>query len=61
MIRGTVTQSIAQLIAGALAALASVSSAAGPSLRRFRALDMDERWLNRSPETMPESFHWFQG
>ncbi len=24
-------------------------------------MDMDERWLNRSPETMLESFHWFQG
>jgi hypothetical protein len=22
---------------------------------------MDERWLNWSPETMLESFHWFQG
>jgi hypothetical protein len=22
---------------------------------------MDERWVNRSPETMLESFHWFQG
>jgi hypothetical protein len=24
-------------------------------------MDMDERWVNRSPETMLESFHWFQG
>ena len=22
---------------------------------------MDERWVNRSPETMLETFHWFQG
>lgn len=32
-----------------------------PLLTRFKAMDMDERWLNRSPETMLESFHWFQG
>ena len=25
------------------------------------AMDMDERWVNRSPETMLETFHWFQG
>src|SRR5260221_118942 len=22
---------------------------------------MDERWVNRSPETMLETFHWFRG
>jgi len=32
-----------------------------PLLSRFKAMDMDERWLNRSPENMLESFHWFQG
>jgi hypothetical protein len=32
-----------------------------PLLSRFKAIDMDERWLNRSPQTMLESFHWFQG
>jgi hypothetical protein len=32
-----------------------------PLLSRFKAMDMDERWVNRSPETMLESFHWFQG
>jgi adenylylsulfate kinase-like enzyme len=32
-----------------------------PLLSRFKAMDMDERWLNRSPQTMLESFHWFQG
>ena len=24
-------------------------------------MDMDERWLNRSPKTMLETFHWFRG
>ena len=24
-------------------------------------MGMDERWVNRSPETMLETFHWFQG
>jgi hypothetical protein len=24
-------------------------------------MDMDERWLKRSPETMLETFHWFRG
>ena len=32
-----------------------------PLLHRFMAMDMDERWLNRSPETMLETFHWFRG
>jgi 2-phosphoglycerate kinase len=32
-----------------------------PFLRQFAAMDMDERWLNRSPETMLETFHWFRG
>lgn len=32
-----------------------------PLLSRFKAMDMDERWVNRSPETMLETFHWFQG
>ena len=32
-----------------------------PLLHRFMAMDMDERWVNRSPETMSETFHWFQG
>jgi hypothetical protein len=30
-----------------------------PFLDDFKAMDMDERWLNRSPETMLETFHWF--
>ncbi len=32
-----------------------------PLLQAFVAMDMDERWLNRSPHVMLESFHWFQG
>jgi 2-phosphoglycerate kinase len=32
-----------------------------PQLAAFAALDMDERWLNRSPRTMLETFHWFRG
>ncbi len=32
-----------------------------PLLSGFKAMDMDERWVNRSPKTMLESFHWFQG
>lgn len=32
-----------------------------PSLHRFMAMDMDERWVNRPPSTMLETFHWFQG
>jgi hypothetical protein len=32
-----------------------------PFLREFAAMDMDERWANRSPETMLETFHWFRG
>jgi hypothetical protein len=32
-----------------------------PYLRAFQAMDFDERWLNRSPQTMLETFHWFRG
>jgi 2-phosphoglycerate kinase len=32
-----------------------------PLLHEFIAMDMDERWVNRSPQTMLESFHWFRG
>jgi hypothetical protein len=32
-----------------------------PSLAAFMAMNIDERWLNRSPEVMLESFHWFRG
>jgi 2-phosphoglycerate kinase len=32
-----------------------------PFLAAFKAMDMDERWLNRSPTLMLETFHWFRG
>jgi len=32
-----------------------------PFLNDFSAMDMDERWVSRSPEAMLETFHWFRG
>lgn len=32
-----------------------------PFLSEFAAMDMDERWVSRSPEVMLETFHWFRG
>ncbi|BFU45902.1 hypothetical protein [Krasilnikovia sp. MM14-A1004] len=32
-----------------------------PALAEFLAMDMDERWVRRSPETMLATFHWFRG
>ncbi|MEU4745067.1 hypothetical protein AB0G02_32045 [Actinosynnema sp. NPDC023658] len=32
-----------------------------PYLRGFAEMDMDERWVNRSPDAMLDTFHWFQG
>ena len=32
-----------------------------PLLHKFMSMKMDDRWLNRSPTTMLETFHWFQG
>lgn len=32
-----------------------------PLLHAFMAMDMDERWLNRSPTVMLETFHGYQG
>lgn len=32
-----------------------------PFLSEFKAMDMNERWVNRSPHTMLETFHWFRG
>ena len=32
-----------------------------PSLQEFLAMDMDQRWANRSPEVMLDTFHWFRG
>lgn len=32
-----------------------------PLLHEFMVMDMDERWVNRSPKDMLETFHWFRG
>jgi 2-phosphoglycerate kinase len=32
-----------------------------PYLSEFAAMDMDERWVTRSPQVMLETFHWFRG
>ncbi|HXQ70443.1 MAG TPA: hypothetical protein VN844_08155 [Pyrinomonadaceae bacterium] len=32
-----------------------------PLLHMFMAMDMDQRWVSRSPEAMLETFHWFRG
>ncbi|MER7481916.1 hypothetical protein ABTX60_30515 [Streptomyces sp. NPDC126510] len=32
-----------------------------PFLHAFMAMDLDERWVDRSPETMMETFPWFRG
>jgi 2-phosphoglycerate kinase len=32
-----------------------------PHLHRFAAMDMDDRWVRRSPQTMLETFHWYRG
>jgi 2-phosphoglycerate kinase len=32
-----------------------------PFLTEFKAMDMDQRWVNRSPQAMLETFHWFRG
>lgn len=32
-----------------------------PFLHQFIAMDMDERWVKRSPTTMLDTFHWFRG
>jgi hypothetical protein len=37
------------------------TAAEAPYLAQFMAMDMDERWLTRSPETMLETFGWFRG
>jgi 2-phosphoglycerate kinase len=38
-----------------------MAPAESPWLNQFAAMDMDERWVSRSPETMLETFHWFRG
>lgn len=32
-----------------------------PYLHQFAAMDMDERWVSRSPESMLDTFHWYRG
>jgi hypothetical protein len=32
-----------------------------PYLARFESMTMDERWVDRSPQAMLDSFHWFRG
>lgn len=32
-----------------------------PHLSKFTEMDMDERWVHRSPRVMLETFHWYQG
>lgn len=32
-----------------------------PYLTAFLAMDANERWADRSPETMLRTFHWFRG
>ena len=32
-----------------------------PYLSTFKVMDMDERWVHRSPETMLATFHWYRG
>lgn len=32
-----------------------------PLLHRFMTMDLDERWVNRTPHVMFETFHWFRG
>jgi 2-phosphoglycerate kinase len=32
-----------------------------PTLIEFKKMSMDQRWVDRSPQTMLETFHWFRG
>jgi hypothetical protein len=32
-----------------------------PNLTEFVKMSMDQRWVDRSPQTMLETFHWFLG
>jgi hypothetical protein len=32
-----------------------------PLMAQFIAMDLDKRWVTRSPEVMLETFHWFRG
>jgi hypothetical protein len=40
---------------------AALTAEQAPYLARFRAMTMDERWLERSPDLMLDTFHWFRG
>jgi hypothetical protein len=40
---------------------AALNEQEAPYLARFRAMTMDERWVDRSPEEMLDSFHWYRG
>jgi 2-phosphoglycerate kinase len=37
------------------------SPESAPLLHRFIAMDLDERWVRRSPQEMLDTFHWFHG
>jgi hypothetical protein len=37
------------------------TAAEAPLLHQFIGMTMDERWVDRSPATMYETFHWFHG
>lgn len=37
------------------------SPTACPLLEAFKSMTMDERWVERPPEKMLETFHWFNG
>jgi hypothetical protein len=37
------------------------SPADSPNLHEFIAMDMDQRWADRSPEVMLDTFHWYRG
>jgi hypothetical protein len=41
--------------------VARMSPEESPALAAFLAMDMDERWVNRSPKEMLDTFHWFRG
>jgi 2-phosphoglycerate kinase len=40
---------------------AALTADQAPYLARFMAMTMDERWLDRSPELMLDTFPWFRG
>jgi len=39
----------------------ALSAEEAPYLGRFRAMTMDERWVDRSPQVMLDTFHWYRG